>query len=320
MTLPVLGRLETSSPLFAPVALVLGILVVATVAVFLVRRLAPGVKIDEIDARVRSWWLMATVFFVAVLLSKTGALVFFSLVCFWALKEFFSLVPGRMVDRAAIFFAYLAVPFQFLWIGKDWYGMFIVFIPVYLFLFLPFVLMTTGETKGFVVSASRIHWGLMTFVFGLSHAAALLSLPEKAGFRAGGQGLVLFLVLLTQLNDVFQFLTGKTFGGKDGKRIAPSVSPNKTWAGFLGGVALTTPLAYLLRFLTPFDGAAALAVGAGLAMAGFAGDLVMASVKRDVGVKDASSAIPGHGGVLDRVNSLCYTAPLFFHVVRYFHY
>lgn len=304
-------------PLAIPLLLVLGILALATLVLLAIRLLKPDVDLSEVALRARSWWLMASVFFVAMLLSRRVALAFWALVCFWALKEFFSLVPGRFVDRQAIFFAYLAIPFQFYWIDLRWYGMFIIFIPIYLFLFIPFVLMSTGETKGFVVSASRVHWGLMTFVFGLSHAAYLLALPEKPGFVAGPRGLLLFLVLLTELNDVFQFLCGKALGRNP---ITPLVSPKKTWEGFLGGVCLTTPLAAVLRFLTPLSLVQALSAGAIIAVFGFVGDVVISAVKRDVGVKDSSHAIPGHGGVLDRIDSLCYTAPLFFHTVYYLAY
>ncbi len=302
-------------PLLLTSALVVAILVVATLVLLALRVAKPSLAaLPELSARIRSWWLMATVFLVAVLLAGRVALVFWAFVCFWALKEFFSLVPGRFVDRAAIFAAYLAIPFQFLWIDIAWYGMFIIFIPVYLFLLVPFLLMATGEVKGYVVSASRIHWGAMTFVFGLSHAAALLTLPARPGFAPGGRGLLLFLVLLTELNDVFQFLCGKAVGKHP---ITPAVSPKKTCEGFLGGVLLTTPLAGILRFLTPLDLAHALGAGALIAVTGFVGDVVVSAVKRDVGVKDSSRAIPGHGGVLDRIDSLCYTAPLFFHYVRY---
>jgi phosphatidate cytidylyltransferase len=304
-------------PLLLTASLVGLLLVVATLAAALLARLKPEKDFSEVMARIKSWWVMAAVFLAVVLLSRRVALAFWMLVCFWALKEFFSLVPGRLVDRGAIFAAYAAIPIQFLFIDMRWYGMFIVFIPVYMFLLVPFLLMRMGEPKGFVVSASRIHWGLMTFVFGLSHAAFLLSLPEKPGFAAGSRGLLLYLVLLTQLNDVFQFVSGKTLGRH---KITPVISPKKTWEGFLGGVFLTVPLAYALRFLTPLSVPQALGAGALIAVVGFIGDVVLSAVKRDVGVKDSGTAIPGHGGVLDRIDSLCYTAPLFFHYVHYLQY
>jgi len=312
MTLPF-----SNDPLLVPVFFVVAFLLLASLVVFLLKLLKPQADLTEVKLRIRSWWLIAGVFFVAVLLSRRVAMAFWAVVCFWALKEFFSMVPGRMVDRWAIALAYLSIPVQFFFIDIRWYGMFIIFLPVYLFLAVPFLLMLTGDPKGFVVSASRIHWGLMTFVFGLSHAAYLLALPPLPGFVAGPRGLLLFLVLLTELNDVFQFVSGKTFGRH---RITPVISPKKTWEGFLGGVLLTTPLAALLRFLTPFTLGEALLAGALIACVGFIGDVVVSAVKRDVGVKDSSSAIPGHGGVLDRIDSLCYTAPIFFHYIYYLHY
>lgn len=303
--------------LVLPVVFVFGALALATAVVLLLKLLKPAWNLAEVQARINSWWVMAALFFVAILFSRRVAIVFWGLVCFWALREFFSLVPGRLIDRTAIFLAYLAIPVQLYWIDIGWYGLFIIFIPVYLFLLIPFVLVVIGDPKGFTVSASRVHWGLMTFVFGLSHAAFLLALPPRAGFEAGPRGLLLFLVLLTELNDVFQFLTGKALGRH---RITPVISPKKTWEGFLGGVLLTTPLAYLLRFLTPLSPLQAAGAGLLISVTGFIGDVVVSAVKRDVGVKDSGSAIPGHGGILDRIDSLCYTAPLFFHYVYYLRY
>jgi phosphatidate cytidylyltransferase len=305
------------SPMAKSVVIVMGILVLATLSLLIARTVSPARDYKELSDRIKSWWVMTAVFFVAHALPMPAALVFWAVVCFWALKEFFTLVRGRWEDRPAMFWAYVAIPFQFLWIGISWYGMFVIFIPVYVFLWTGFVLVLQETTAGFVASVSRIHWGLMTFVFGLSHAANLLALPPLPGFEAGGKGLLLYLVLLTQGNDVFQYLTGKSFGRH---RIAPTVSPNKTWEGFLGGIALTTTAATLLRFLTPLSLPASIGAGLLISVFGFMGDIVVAAVKRDVGVKDASSAIPGHGGVLDRVNSLACTAPLFFHYMRYLAY
>ena len=308
---------HVAAPLAVPVAAIGVLLLVATVAVVALRLVKPASDWSELTARVRSWWVMAALFLGALLLSRGTALAFFGVVSFWALREFFSLVPGRFVDRVALFSAYAAIPLQYLWIGTGWHGMSLVFVPVWVFLWVPFVLMLTGEPKGFVASASRIHWGTMVFVFGLSHGALFLALPPKAGFEAGPQGLLLFLVVVTELNDVFQYLVGKSVGRH---RITPVVSPKKTWEGFLGGVVLTSGLAWLLRDLTPLSPALAPAAGALLAATGFVGDVVMSAVKRDVGVKDASDLIPGHGGVLDRIDSLCYTAPVFFHLVKYVAY
>jgi phosphatidate cytidylyltransferase len=195
--------------------------------------------------------------------------------------------------------------------------MFIIFIPVYMFLFLPIEMVIAGETKGFLRAAGTVHWGLMSTVFSLSHAAYLFMLPVS-GSRSAGAGLVLYLIALTEFNDVFQYLWGKSLGKR---RIVPSVSPNKTWAGFVGGVATTTVVAALVApFLTPMGHWGGAVSGAIIGVAGFFGDLAMSSLKRDLNVKDTGEYIPGHGGVLDRIDSLTYTAPLFFHFIRYLYF
>lgn len=196
--------------------------------------------------------------------------------------------------------------------------MFIIFIPVYLFLFLPFRMILIGETKDFLRAAGTLHWGLMTLVFSISHAAYLLTLPAAQGSHAAGPGLLLFLVFLTQLNDIAQFICGKLFGEN---KIVPLVSPNKTWEGFWGGVSTTTLLAVLIApILTPMGLGGAILAGLMISTAGFIGDVTISALKRDVGVKDTGNLLPGHGGIMDRIDSLTFTAPLFFHFVYYFYY
>ena len=177
-------------------------------------------------------------------------------------------------------------------------------------------LVLAKETAGFVASASQIQWGLMAFVFGLSHMAYLLTVPQLKDSQATGRMLVLFLVFVVEMSDVLQYIWGKTLGRH---KIIPTVSPNKTWEGFIGGVASAILLSLAIRFLTPFSVAETLVVSLFITVAGFCGGAVMSAVKRDFGVKDFGSVIPGHGGMLDRVDSLCFAAPIFFHYVRYFH-
>jgi phosphatidate cytidylyltransferase len=194
--------------------------------------------------------------------------------------------------------------------------MFIVFIPVYMMLMLPARMVLAKETSGFVASASQIQWGLMIFVFGLSHMAFLLTIPQIPETNVNGRMLVLFLVFVVEMSDVLQYVWGKTFGRH---KIIPAVSPNKTWEGFIGGILSAMGLSLLIRFLTPFTVGETLIVSLIITVAGFCGGAVMSAVKRDFGVKDFGTSIPGHGGMLDRVDSLCYAAPFFFHYVRYFH-
>lgn len=297
---------------------VVAALAAASLITFALTRLKPEDDWSELVQRVRSWWVMVAVFAIAVALDRVVSLVFLGFVSFLALKEFLSLIETRRADRRVLFWAYLAIPIQYLWVGTYWYGMFIIFIPVWVFLFLPLVMVRIGETKGFLRAAGTLNWGLMTTVFSLSHAAYLLSLPQAENPEAGGAGLLLFLVLLTQLNDVCQYLSGKLWGRR---KIVPSVSPSKTWEGLLGGIVCTVLASWLLApYLTPLEGWLAPAVGGAIAIAGFIGDVVMSAVKRDLGVKDSGGLIPGHGGILDRVDSLTYTAPVFFHIVFYLYY
>jgi phosphatidate cytidylyltransferase len=312
------SSIKDLSPVAQMGLVVLGVLIIATIAVSLLQRGRPEKNFAELSARVRAWWIMAAVFFGAIVASNRISLIFFALMSFWAMKEYVTLLKTRPADHHALVLTFLAVPVQYLWIGLNppWYGMFIIFIPVYMLLSLPVRMVLSKETKGFVESASQIQWGLMIFVFGLSHMAYLLTLPVIGDTHANGRTLVLFLVFVVEMSDVLQYIWGKTLGRH---KIIPTVSPNKTWEGFLGGIATAMLLSLVIRFLTPFSIGETLLVSFLITVAGFLGGAVMSAVKRDFGVKDFGSVIPGHGGMLDRIDSLCYAAPIFFHYVRYFY-
>lgn len=297
---------------------VFAVLVLAGLALAVLGGLRPEADMTELRARVRSWWLMAGIFGLALILSQTVSLVFLGFVSFLALKEYLSLIPTRRADRRVLFWAYLAIPVQFYWVGIAWYGVFIIFIPVYMFLLIPVRMVIQGQTEGFLRAVGTLHWGLMVTVFSLSHAAYVLVLPAAGNPGAGGAGLLLFLVVLTQANDVFQYLWGKALGRRP---VLPKVSPKKTWEGLLGGLASTIVLATALALpLTPFGLVHGLLAGAIIGLAGFFGDVTVSALKRDLGVKDTGGLLPGHGGVLDRVDSLTFTAPLFFHLTYYLYY
>ena len=270
---------------------------------------------QELKDRVNSWWYILGFFSLGIMLNSTLAMFFFAFLSFLALKEYFTLIPSRLTDRRVMFYAYLSIPIQYYFAGISWYGMFLIWIPVYLFLLLPFRQVLIGETKGFLENTARVQWGLMMFVFGLSHLAYMLTLKPIEG--VGGNELVLYLVLLTAFNDVLQYLWGKSFGKH---KIIPKVSPNKTVEGFVGAFFTISILAVFFSYLTPFNWYEALGAGMLISAAGFVGDVVISMIKRDIGVKDSGNLIPGHGGVLDRVDSLVYTAPLFFHYVHYLYY
>ncbi len=294
------------------ILLVYALLVAGTLAVRAMAKRTSEDQYRELRQRAKTWWLMVTLFLGCLAWSRETALGFFVLVSYLALKEYLSLIPTRRADRRVLFWAYLAILLQYFWVLQGWYGMFIIFIPVYMFMLLPLRMVTIGETEGFLRSIGVLQWGLMLTVFTLSHAAYLLTLRlPDAPEVAWGPGLVLFLVALTQMNDCWQFVWGKTLGKN---RIVPTVSPNKTWEGFLGGLATTTVLAGIAGpWLTPMGFLPSLGAGAIFAVGGFLGDVNLSAMKRDLGVKDAGSMLPGHGGILDRVNSLTFASMWFFH-------
>src|SRR5690625_1493007 len=298
---------------------ILALLIISSIIAFLLTKWKPDKNFTEVNSRIKSWWVMAFIFTVAILINHNVSLVFLAFLCFLAFKEYLSLIPTNRAHRKILFWAYLAIPIQFLWIYIGWYGMFIIFIPVYMFLFLPIQMILIGENKGFLRTMGSVHWGLMIMVFGLSHLAYLLVLPGTTGIdAASGAGLVLYVVILTQCNDVAQFIWGKTFGKH---KVVPKVSPNKTWEGLVGGVITTMVLAMILApLLTPLTLLATLFTGFLIGLTGFIGDVNISSLKRDLNIKDTGQTIPGHGGILDRVDSLTYTAPLFFHFIRYFYF
>ncbi|MCP3670915.1 MAG: phosphatidate cytidylyltransferase [Gammaproteobacteria bacterium] len=302
---------------FVAMIAVLGLLSVATVIQFIMAQSNPGKDYSELRQRITSWWWIIGLLFLFLAVGTNAAIVFFACISYLALKEFLSIVSTRQVDRNVIFWAYLCIPVQYYWVAIGWYGLFIIFIPVYMFLFIPMRMVLSGETEGFIKAAGILHWAVMLTVFSVSHIAYLLVLPDK-NVSAGGIGLVLYLLFMTQFNDVNQYLWGKTFGKR---KIIPKVSPNKTWEGFIGGVMTITLVAgFIAPYLTPLDQLQGFIAGLIISVSGFVGDVVISSVKRDLNIKDSGHLLPGHGGILDRLDSLIYTAPLFFHYIYYLHY
>ena len=296
---------------------VLMILITASAISYALKAKNPNRDYSNLRQRIKSWWWMIALIFAALVMGKKSSVIFFGFLSFLALKEFCSIASLRQADRRVLFWAYLAIPVQYYFVYIGWYGMFIIFIPVYMFLFLPIRMVLIGQNQGFIKSAATIQWALMLTVFCISHIAYLLTLPVKND-AAGSIGLVLFLLFITQFNDVSQYIWGKLFGKN---KIIPKVSPNKTWEGFLGAViTITICSGFAAPLLTPLTFELGLIFGFIISISGFFGDVVISSVKRDLEIKDSGNLIPGHGGILDRIDSLMYTAPLFFHMIYYFSY
>ncbi len=276
---------------------------------------AARATVDNLVARINGWWLMVAVFGIAIASGGYGSLVMFAVVSFLAMREFMTLLPTRRADhRAMLWTFFLFLPLQYWFVATNWYGMFALLIPVYAYLLLPSLQVLAGDTEDFLARTSRLQWVLMVCVFCVSHAPALLML-EIPGYEGQNAKLLLYLVVVTEVSDVLQYTAGKLFGRR---KAVPTVSPNKTVEGYLLGGGLAVALGAALWWATPFNPWQAALMSLVIVLAGIAGGLVMSAVKRDRQVKDFGALLPGHGGVLDRIDSLCFSAPLFFHLTRFY--
>ena len=270
--------------------------------------------IENLNARIRAWWAMVILIGIAFLAGRAGVVILFALCSFAALREFITLTNAHRADHRTLalsFFVVIPLQYWLIWAGE--YGIYSIFIPVYCFLLAPIVSALRGETRNFLVRVAEVQWALMICVYCASHVPALITL-QIDGYEGRGVLLIAFLIVVVQLSDVLQYVWGKLLGRH---RIAPRLSPSKTWEGFLGGVASATLIGAALYWITPFSPLQAAVMAFVIALMGFFGGLVMSAIKRDRGVKDWGHSIEGHGGFIDRLDSVVFSAPIFFHLTRY---
>lgn len=273
-------------------------------------------RAKRLRARIRSWWWMIAAMLGFLSFGVPGILGFFGLVSLLAMRELVTLVPSRRADHGMLVLSFfVAVPVQYGLIWLDWYGLFAVFVPVWALLAVSIGVAMQGDADRFLHRIAAIHYALLVGVYCISHAPGLLLLTIP-GYEGQEYKLLAFLVVVTQASDVLQYLFGKAFGRH---ALMPSLSPDKTVEGMVGGVLSATVVGALLTPLTPFGLGETTALAFFVVNAGWLGGMVMSAIKRDAGVKDYGAFIDGHGGVLDRVDSLVFAAPALFHVVRWLH-
>jgi phosphatidate cytidylyltransferase len=295
---------------------VVGLLALSSAITFLLKRRPGGANsvVTNLDARVKAWWVMVAVFGVALATGGLGSIILFGVMSFFALREFITLTPTRPGDHRTLFWAFFIVtPLQYYLVAMHWYGLFTILIPVYAFILVPTRSALAGDSTQFLERTAKIQWALMICVYCVSHVPAILTL-RIPGYEGQNAKLLLFFVLVVQMSDVLQYVWGKLMGRHP---IAPTISPNKTVEGFWGGILSASALGAALWWATPFHWWQAGLFSFLLTLMGFFGGLVMSAIKRDRGVKDYGTMIEGHGGVMDRIDSLCFAAPVFFHLVRY---
>ena len=296
------------------------LLIIATLIGRILRTRAKGESAQKVvanlNARINSWWAMVAVFSIALAVGPIGTVVLFALMSFLALREFITLTPSKRGDHRALFWAFFIIlPIQYILIACQMYRMFSIFIPVYAYLWIPIRCAIAGDTERFLERTAKIQWGLMVCVYFVSYAPALLTL-HIPGYERQNAKLLFFFAAVVQLSDVLQYVVGKLFGRRP---VAAKVSPNKTLEGFLGGVLAASLVGMGLWWATPFSPLAAFGMALAITLMGFFGGLTMSAIKRDRGVKDYGELLPGHGGMMDRIDSLCFAAPVFFHLTRYFY-
>jgi len=300
------------------VAVVAGVLTLASVAGLALQARAKtdaGRRtVANLNARTRAWWVMCGLLGAALWAGHGCTIVLFGVISFLALREMITLTPSRRADHHTLFWAFFVmVPLQYYLVYAGRYGLYSIVLPVYGFLFLALRSTLTGDYTNYLERTAKIQWGVMICVYCLSHAPAITTLPLR-NFGPGGWRMLVFLVGVVQMSDVLQYVWGKLLGKR---KIAPHISPNKTWEGFVGGVLTAAALGAAAWKLTPFTPIQAFGMALTIALLGFAGGIVMSAVKRDAGVKDYGHLIEGHGGMMDRVDSLSFAAPVFFHVCRF---
>jgi phosphatidate cytidylyltransferase len=313
-------------------SLVVGVMVLlgaaSAVTFFLQRRTDSGLDpaiVESFRTRIRAWWILFTALAAAFLIGTWATVFLFWAVSFWALREFITLTPTRPADHRTLFWVFfLCTPLQFILVGlKHQYELYSILIPVYAFLLIPARIAFSGDSKRFLERTAKIEAGLLICVYCLSYAPALLTLdiPKSDPSRnvsldpSRNVSLLFFFILMVQLSDVFQYAWSQL---PSKHPMVPTIQPAKTWEGLLGGTATSALVGATLWWATPFSPWMAALMSLVVALMGTAGSLTMSAIKRDRGVKDYGTLVEGHGGVLDRIDSICFAAPVFFHFTQYY--
>lgn len=314
------------SSLYPVLAALLICLLLGSIARFIGLRNADQELRQKRFASLRTWWGLAIAVSVGLLLGRLGICLILGVASSLAWNEITSMVGANEKDRIAVRAGYVLILINYVLILVGELSLHAVFLPLAAPATFAVLLLVQDEPKNYIRRTGALVWGMLFLGYGVSHAALLMSLPATAAGPLGAAGWFLFIVVLTECDDIFQAITGRLFGHHKRHPIAPVVSPNKTWEGFFGGLLVIAVLAPVIApWLTdlahqtgPFrlNGLlqqllAPLLIAVLVSIAGFFGDINMSAIKRDAGVKDSSKRLPGMGGVIDRVDSLTLTAPVY---------
>jgi phosphatidate cytidylyltransferase len=294
--------------------IVVGLLAIATIVGQVIKRQPHlglhAAAIESFNGRVRAWWIICSLLAVAFL-SHMLTVILFGLLSFWALREFITLTPTRLGDHRALFWVFLFfTPLQYVLVGMGDDELFSVMIPVYAFLFIPARIALSGDYKRFLERVAKIQSGLLICVYCLSFAPALLYLPIPEHENRGHARLLFFFVTIALFSEAMQFLWSRLYGQHV---IAPTINAARTWEGLIGCTVSAALAGIVLFWATPYHEVwEAALMSMVIAVMGFAGSMTMSAIKRDRGVRDYGTLVEGHGGVLDRIDAICFAAPVFY--------
>ncbi len=278
-------------------------------------------EIDNLNQLLKTSWLLIFVFWVAWLAGDISRLVLFGAGSFFALREFLTLSPTRHGDHRSLVLAFFVIlPVQYWLVGTAQFNLFVVFIPVYVFLALPVASALANDPKQFLERNAKLQWGIMVCIYGMSHVPALLLLKFPR-YDHQNAFLVLFLVLVVQTCMLTQHLVARRLMQLGKPPTLPAISQSFSWRAWWAGMISGSLLGALLAGITPFVPGQGFALSFIACAAGSMGHLVMKALKRDRGIpmwRGEGRAITGAGGMLDRIDALCFAAPVFFYSVRWY--
>lgn len=304
-------------PTIGLVLIIIALLGIASIVASLLHRQSLGVDpivLSRFGSRLRGWWLLLSLVAFAALAGKGVVVFLFGAMSFWAMREFITLTPTRPADHRPLFLVFfICIPLQFVLVWLNLYEIYSILIPTYVFLLIPIFMAAFGDTKRYLERVAQISAALLICVYCLSYAPALLTLDLEP-YRVSGASLLCFFLLMTQLSEVFQYLSVHFIPMQHS--VASNINTTRTWEGLIASCLGSMLVGTLLHWATPFSLWGAGIMSLVIAFMSFGGALTLSAIKRDRGVRDYGTLVVGHGGILDRIDTICFAAPIFFHITR----
>lgn len=267
--------------------------------------------------RTNSWWIIYLFYILTFGFNFVASLVGLAFISFIAHREFLSNLKFSVASRRIILWSYFAIPLQYYFIYRGNFLLFEIFIPVFTLFLLLIRAILQDDATDYIKNSTQLHLSLMISTYTISHIAYLYQLPTIESEISNYQALIFFLIFITSVNDIFQFIAGKIFKGP---KLIPKLSPNKTITGALGGILGSILLGHLFSPIMPLSHTQSLISAGFISVFGLLGDLNISAIKRNLVIKDMSNFIPGHGGIMDRLDSLSFTSIIFFYLIYYWVY